>query len=245
MLSNIEHTTLFNGKVTVYQPLQGYRFALDSLVLAAFTAAKDHQTILELGIGVGAASLALAFQHPNITIHGIEIQTNILPITQKNIDANGWTDRFKLFSGNLTHRLINGHYYDHVIMNPPFFEEHTYTDSPYEHKTLSHGESDGLLKDWIYEAHRTLKSRGYITIVHTARRLDEILSLLTEKFGGIEIFPLWPKLGTPAKRVLVRARKSVNSPMKLHAGLVLHQNDGTFTLESAQIIDHGHKIKPM
>jgi tRNA1(Val) A37 N6-methylase TrmN6 len=242
MIHNIEHTTLFNGNVTVYQPVQGYRFALDSLVLAAFTPIKDHQTVLELGIGVGAASLALAFQHPNITIHGIEIQIDILPITQKNIDANGWADRFKLFSGNLTQRLVEGHFYDHVIMNPPFFEEHTYTNSPYEHKTLSHGESDGLLKDWIHEAHRALKSRGYVTIVHTARRLDEILSLLTDKFGGIEVFPLWPKIGISAKRVLVRARKSVNSPLKLHAGLALHHNDGTFTPGALAIIHQGQKI---
>jgi tRNA1(Val) A37 N6-methylase TrmN6 len=243
MVYNIEHTTLFNGKVTVYQPVQGYRFALDSLVLAAFTPAKDHQTVLELGIGVGAASLALAFQHPHITIHGIDIQAGILPITQKNIDANEWTDRFKLVSGNLTQRLVEGHYYDHVIMNPPFFEEHTYTGSPHAHKTLSHGESDGLLKDWIHEAHRALTSRGYVTIVHTAHRLNEIVSLLTEKFGGIEIFPLWPKIGSPAKRVLVRARKSVNSPTKLHFGLVLHHSDGTFTADAANIIHHGHKLK--
>ncbi|MDP3936348.1 MAG: methyltransferase [Alphaproteobacteria bacterium] len=243
MIDNIEHTTLFNGNVTVYQPVQGYRFALDSLVLAAFTPAKDQQTVLELGIGVGAASLALAFQHPNITIHGIDIQTDILHITQQNIDANGWADRFKLFNGNLTQRLVDGHYYDHVIMNPPFFEENTYTESPYKHKTLSHGESDGLLKDWIHEAHRTLKSRGYVTIVHTARRLDEILSLLTKQFGGIEVFPLWSKLGSPAKRVLVRARKSVNSPMTLHAGLVLHQNDGSLTTDAANIIHLGQKVK--
>ena len=45
MLHNIEHTTLFNGQVTVYQPMQGYRFALDSLVLAAFTPAKDKITL--------------------------------------------------------------------------------------------------------------------------------------------------------------------------------------------------------
>lgn len=243
MLHNIEHTTLFNGQVTVYQPMQGYRFALDSLVLAAFTPAKDNETVLELGIGVGAASLALAFQHPYITIHGIDIQPNILPITQKNIDANGWTNRFQLFEGNLTEKLVSGHFYDHVIMNPPFFEDHTYTNSPHEHKTLSHGERNGVLKDWIHEAHRTLKSRGYITIVHTIRRLDEIVSLLTEKFGGIEIFPLWPKEGIAAKRVLVRARKGVSSPCVLHAGINLHNHDGTFTSAAAQVIHAGNKIK--
>ncbi len=243
MLNNLEHTTLFNGQVTVWQPLQGYRFALDSLVLAAFTSAKDNQTVLELGIGVGAASLALAFQHPTITLHGIDIQTTVLPITQKNIDANGWTQRFQLVPGNLTEKLVPGHHYDHVIMNPPFYEDQTYTDSPHEHKTLSHGESYGVLKDWIHEAHRALKSRGYITIVHTARRLDEILSLLTNKFGGIEVFPLWPKEGVCAKRVLVRARKGVKSPMILHAGMMLHQDDGSFTPQAFSVIHNGAKIE--
>lgn len=237
-----EHTTLFNGKVTVHQPIEGYRFALDSLVLAAFTPAKEHQLVLELGVGVGAASLALAYQHPTIMIHGIEIQSNILPITQRNIDENGWSDRFQLFCGNLATRLVPGHYYDHVIMNPPFFEEHTYTNSPYEHKTLSHGEKEALLQDWIAEAHRALKPRGYVTMVHTAQRLDDILSLLNHKFGGIEIYPMWPKIGHAAKRVLVRARKGVNSPLTLHAGLVLHQHDGTFTAQASAVINDGDKL---
>lgn len=240
---NIEHTTLFEGKVTVWQPVSGYRFALDSLVLAAFTPAKSGQTVLELGIGTGAASLALAFQHPDILIHGIDIQTDILPITQKNIDENTWSDRFQLVAGNLTHRLVEGHFYDHVMMNPPFFEQRAYTNSPYEHKTLSHGENDGVLKDWIFEAHRALKSRGYLTIVHTCRRLDEILTILSVKFGSIEVFPLWPKAGQPAKRVLVRARKGVKSPLILHQGIVLHENDGTFTKEAALIIHKGNKIR--
>lgn len=237
-----EHTTLFNGRVTVHQPIEGYRFALDSLVLAAFTPAKDHQLVLELGIGVGAASLALAHQHPNMIIHGIEIQSNILDITQRNIDENGWAGRFQLFCGNLTAKLVPGHYYDHVMMNPPFFEEHSYTDSPYVHKTLSHGEKQALLQDWIAEAHRALKPRGYVTMVHTARRLDEILALLRKKFGGIEIYPLWPKAGQSAKRVLVRARKGVKSPMTLHSGLVLHHNDGTFTDEASLVINDGKKV---
>jgi tRNA1(Val) A37 N6-methylase TrmN6 len=229
--------------VIVWQPIQGYRFALDSLVLAAFTPAQDNQTVLELGIGTGAASLALAFQHSTITIHGIELQEDILPITQKNINANGWNHRFQLFSGNLVNRLVQGHFYDHVIMNPPFFENHTYTHSPYIHKTLSHGESQGTLKDWVLEAHRTLKSRGYITIIHTARRLDELLTILGVQFGSIEVFPLWPKKGQPAKRVLIRARKGVKSPLILHSGLILHQNDGTFTEQAASIINNGDKIR--
>jgi tRNA1(Val) A37 N6-methylase TrmN6 len=243
MTLETEHTTLFEGKVTVWQPIQGYRFALDSVVLAAFTHPKEGQTVLELGIGTGAASLALAFQHPDISIHGVDIQTDILPITQKNIEENAWSERFKLFGGNLMNRLVEGHFYDHVMMNPPFFEQHTYTNSPHEHKTLSHGEREGALKDWVFEAHRVLKSRGYLTIIHTSRRLDEILTILSVNFGSIEVFPLWPKAEQASKRVLIRARKGVKSPLVLHHGLVLHQDDGTFTKEAALIIQQGNKIR--
>lgn len=242
MQFDLEHTTLFNGQVTVWQPTTGYRFALDSLVLAAFTPTKPNQSVLELGIGTGAASLALAFQHPDIFIHGVEIQSGILHITRKNIEANGWEDRFSVFEGSLTEKLTPGHFYDHVIMNPPFFTYNSYTTSPYVQKTLSHGENGTPLNEWILEAHRVLKSRGYLTIVHMAQRLDAILSLLNKQFGKIEIFPLWPKAGTRAKRVLIRARKGVKSPLKLHAGLILHNLDGSFTPEASDVIHHGKKI---
>lgn len=242
MLNNVEHTTLFNGAVTVWQPLQGYRFAVDSLLLAAFTPANSKQTVLDLGIGVGAASLALAFQHSDIIVHGIDIQADVLEIARRNIEANHWPNRFELFGGNLKNRLIKGHSYDHVIMNPPYFERHTYTNSLYQHKTISNGEGDTSLKDWISEGHRALKSRGYITIIHTARRLDHLLELLTFNFGGIEIFPILSKQGVPAKRILVRARKAVKSPLTLHSGLVLHNEDGSFTSEALSIIQDGQKI---
>lgn len=242
-MTDLEHTTLFGGKVTVWQPMKGYRFAMDSLVLAAFTHPNPGDKVLELGIGVGAASLALAYQHPDIIIHGVEVQDNILPITHKNIEANGWADRFELFAGSLRDKLIPGHFYDHVMMNPPFFERQHYSNSLHDHKTISHGEGDTVLEDWIYEAHRCLISQGYLTIVHCARRLDDLLTILSVKFAGIEVFPLWPRLGHPAKRVLIRARKGVKSPLTLHAGLVLHQENGALTPQAAEVIHKGHKLK--
>jgi tRNA1(Val) A37 N6-methylase TrmN6 len=237
----VELTTLFDGKVIVYQPKEGYRFALDSLMLAAFTPAKPYQLVMELGIGVGATSLALAHQHPDIQIHGIELQQVAFEIAKKNINGNGWSDRFQLFHGNLKDRLAPGHTYDHVMMNPPYYEGDSYTDSPFDHKTISHQETDASLQDWINEGHRLLKSRGYLVMVHTSRRLAEIITILNDSFGGIEIFPLWPKEGAPSKRVLIRARKGVKSPSTLYAGLVLHNGRG-FTEAVNEIVVGGKKI---
>ncbi len=245
MTLDLEKTTLFEENIIVWQPLKGYRFALDSVVLAAFTHPTSNQYVLELGIGTGAASLALATQHPDIHIHGLDIQEDILPITQRSIDDNDYSKQITLFAGNLTDRIMPGHFYDHVMMNPPFFDLNHYLNSPSKNKAISHGEQETSLKKWIHEAHRTLKSRGHLTLIHSAHRLDEILTILGVHFGNIEVFPLWPKMGKPAKRVLVKARKCVKGPLKLYAGLILHNEDGTLTPEAYNLIHKGQKLIPL
>ena len=67
-----------------------------------------------------------------------------------------------------------------------------------------------------------LRPKGWATFVHRADRLDELLAGLRGRAGGIVVFPLWPKAGQAARRVLVRARKGTRAPLTLAAGLVLH-----------------------
>jgi tRNA1(Val) A37 N6-methylase TrmN6 len=64
------------------------------------------------------------------------------------------------------------------------------------------------------------------------------LAQLAGRAGGIVIFPLWPRAGQPANRVLVQARKQVAAPARLAAGLALHEADGRFT-EAAEAVLRG------
>ncbi len=53
------------------------------------------------------------------------------------------------------------------------------------------------------------------------------------------VFPLWPRQGQAAKRIIVRARKAVATPLRLSPGLVLHQADGRFTPAAEAILRDG------
>jgi tRNA1(Val) A37 N6-methylase TrmN6 len=64
--------------------------------------------------------------------------------------------------------------------------------------------------------------------------MADVLSHLPET--GISIFPLWPHRGEPAKRVLVRAKKSSAAPWRLLSGMVLHERDGGYTLEADRVL---------
>ena len=81
--------------------------------------------------------------------------------------------------------------------------------------------------------------KGIITLIHRADRLDELLSLMFRRVGEIVVFPLWPRYGVAARRVLVSARKGVRTPMTVSAGLVMHEESGNFTPVAEKILCGG------
>jgi len=73
------------------------------------------------------------------------------------------------------------------------------------------------------------RHKGSVTFIHRADRLAELLIGLEGRAGEITVFPLWPKDGEIANRVIVRARKGIKTPMQLMSGLTLHEADGGYT----------------
>jgi len=85
------------------------------------------------------------------------------------------------------------------------------------------------LAAWIACALGLLRPRGSLTVIHRAERLDRLLALLPPACGDLAVFPLWPRQGENAKRVLVQARKGSAGPLRFLAGLALHDAGGAFT----------------
>ena len=66
-----------------------------------------------------------------------------------------------------------------------------------------------------------------------------MIALLAPRFGGMEIFPLWPKAAHPAKRVIVRARLGIKTPAIMLSGLTLHNHDGSYTEAANAVLRDG------
>ena len=72
------------GKVTAKQPAQGYRAGVDAVLLAASVPAKAGDTVLELGCGVGVASLCLTARVGGLLVTGVELQPDYAALAAKN-----------------------------------------------------------------------------------------------------------------------------------------------------------------
>jgi len=229
---------LLGGRVQIRQPAEGYRVAIDPIFLAASMQPESGTTVLDIGAGVGAASLCLAARMPDCRITGLETQRDAVRLAFDNIALNAMRDRVEILAGDLLRpppRLAAGTF-AHVMANPPYLEAADHTPSPKEQKAHSHGEGEATLEHWVRFALLMVRPKGTVTFIHRADRLDQILSYFAGKMGDIVIYPLWPGKDKPAKRVLVRGCKNSNGPLRLAPGMILHGSDGRFTSQAEAIL---------
>ena len=233
---------LLGGQVKIRQPKRGFRVSIDSVLLAASISCADGERVLEPGAGVGAAALMLAARVPGCSVVGLEAQRALVGVAGENVRLNGMTERVDIVVGDLGNppsRLALGAF-DHVMMNPPFHEAGR-THAPAEaSRAASHVEGAAGLDAWVAFGVSMLRGMGTLTLIHRADRLPHVLHALEGRAGEVVVFPFWPRGdGSPAKRIIVRARRGTASPLRLAQGLVLHEQDGSYTPEADRIFHGG------
>jgi len=228
--------TFLDGRVKARQPETGFRSGTDAVFLAAAIPAQSGQKALELGSGSGTVSLCLAARVQWLTIMGIELDADLANLARENAVASHLSTEFTcadIFA--LPPELKRD--FDQVFANPPFHGEGQASSDPARVRALM---DDGTLQQWLSLGLQRTVSGGFLTAILRADRLNEALAALPK--AGINIFPLWPRLGMPAKRVILQARKGSRAPMGLLAGLALHEADGRYTAEAEAVLRHGASL---
>lgn len=240
-MDEVSEDTLLDGRVKFRQPVDGYRAAIDPVFLAAAVPAKDGQSVLDVGSGAGAASLCLAARVPGVRVFGLEMQPPLVALARENIAMNGMSGRVESMIGSLLApppRLAPGSFH-HVMTNPPYQAAEDGRASPHLGKAMANQEGEVDLSAWMRFAVNMLQPKGSLVVVYRADRLDDLLAALNRKVGEIVILPLWPKRDRPAKRILLRARKGVGSPLTLLPGMLLHEDDGRYTEPADAVLRYG------
>jgi len=213
-----EHGFL-GGLVHVQQPRDGYRSGVDAVYLAASAPAVPDERILELGAGAGVSSLCLAARVKGVLLHGLEIQPAYAALAERNAKDAGIN--FTVFRGDVAEppaelRTLS---FDGVIANPPYFRSGAGKVS--EAKETAHHETVPL-SVWVDCALRRLSPGGWLVMIQRAERLTELLSNLDGRAGDVQVKPISGRMGRPATRVVVKARKGARSPLTLCAPLIEH-----------------------
>ncbi len=222
MTDHLSADAFLDGRVMVWQPRAGYRAATDPVFLAASVPARPGERVLELGCGVGVASLCLSARVSEIALTGIELQPDYAALARRNAAQNGVA--MSVIDADLTAlpEHVRNRNFDHVIANPPFYA----SDGP---QAQDQGRDRALreqtpLADWVDVALRRCRDGGYVTFIHLTERLPDLLAGFSGRASCV-VLPLAARRQRPARRVIVQARKGGRAPFTLLAPLVIHQGD--------------------
>lgn len=226
MFAEQELTTdeFLGGQLKIAQPSKGYRAGIDPVLLAAAAPARAGACVLELGCGVGTASLCLARRVPGLSIAGIELQRDYAALARRNAAENGLD--LEVVDGDIAQmpRSLRQRSFDLVIANPPYFHRRAGTRAADAGRETALAETTPL-SVWLDAATRRLSPNGRLVLVFRAERLPELLSALDARLGSNEVLPLAPRHGRPAKLLILRATKGGRAAFRLLSPTILHHGD--------------------
>ena len=189
--------------------------------------------------GVGAAGLALATRCPGARVWLLENDPTSAVLAAANLQGNGLTERARLFEVDVlsaaARRAVTADgYADIVITNPPFYDPASFRVSPDAGRRAAHVMAEGGLAAWVAACLDLLGPKGSLVVIHRA----ETAIALVEALGttrGVTLLPTYPRVGSDASRVLLRAIKGSRAPFRLAPPLVLHADAGRFTAEAGRL----------
>lgn len=188
---------LQRGGFRMLQKKNGFRFGLDSVLLAAYAASfyqkqpKRKLKAADLGAGCGAVSLLLAARLPAMSLVGLELDETSCDTLARNIRLNHLETRLQAVQGDIRQlaggRLSDDRFqtgsFDLVVCNPPYqrqdqVDRHPAGTKPDESSRRARVETDLPLEMLLRASARLLRTGGRLVMVHQIRRLPDILCAL-------------------------------------------------------------------
>jgi tRNA1(Val) A37 N6-methylase TrmN6 len=238
------------GRVKVLQPQTGHRAGIDAVLLAAAVPARAGEGVLDAGAGVGVTGLCLLARVPKLKVTAVERDASLCALAAANAAKNGVADSFSVVEADVTApaaRLmakgLKREGYDHVIANPPFHLTGTVRPAPGAARASAHVMQEEAFEAWLRFLASFAAPKSRLTVIYRPDGVPTLFKLLERRFGEITIFPLFPKAGKAASRILLHGRKGSRAGLTLLPGLVLHHADGRYTEVAEAVLRGGEALE--
>lgn len=219
------------------QPEGGYRFSLDSLLLACYATPGRRQTGVDLGCGCGVIGLAMLLRQPDLTIHGVEINPDSVAVAKENRINLHLIDKFTVEEGDVTSwradRVV-----DFVVANPPYRELGRGKISQGDGCKTARFEDQGDFYSFARCAAIALKTKGKFSFVHLPERLPELMDGLKQaKLAPKRMRMVHGRADEAAKMVLMEAIKAGGPGLTVEPPLILHEGRGKSTRLTSEALE--------
>ncbi len=205
-----------DGRISLVQSENGYRFSIDALLLADFATVRKDDLIVDLGTGCGVVSLILLFSRPVKRIWGLEIQEELSRQAARNVQINGCLGRMAVVRGDITQVPFREDCVDAVVCNPPYRKAKSGRINPHRERAIARHEILTGLGEIVSAAAFLLKPKGRFAIVYPAERLADLFANLRKvNLEPKRLKMVYPSMRTGAKLALVESAAGARPGLKI------------------------------
>ena len=226
--------SLFGGRLQILQKKKGYRYTIDSVLLAHFVEPKKGERILELGAGSGVISLLLAFQNPGVRVTGLELQTELADMAGRSISMNGLEGRVNILQGDVRNaaELLEARSQDVVVFNPPYRKMGSGKLNPGREKALARHEIAGSIADFLRAASYALETGGRVCLIYPCSRMVEAIHRMrVEKMEPKRLRMVHSRPGSRGDFILVEGMKGGGEELSVLSPLFVYREDERYSEE--------------
>ncbi len=224
------------------QKKKGFRFGMDSVLLADFADIQWQDRVADFGTGSCILPLLLIGRNKGKSFFCFEIQETIAEMAERTVRMNHLQERIRIIRGNAeeAYKIIPPCSLDAVICNPPYGIPGATLPSPVSTRSISRSQSEDILSGFFKSAFRILKGKGKFFMVYPVSQMLHVMKLLQQSHLEPKHFQLvYPYEDKPANLFLVEAVKDAKPTLHPMPPLIVYTADGHLTnrLESVYHID--------
>lgn len=169
----------------VVQRSGGVKASVDGILLARFVKPLPGWKITDLGCGNGLVGLVLAYDHPQCSVLGIEIQQNLIRQAAQGAELSGLSN-VDFLCADLKNPPWTGNpgQYNLVAGNPPYYRLGSGRLSPDPARAGARHEIFGDVDDFARAASSLLRKGGRSAWIYLPERLDDLVAAVRK--GNME-----------------------------------------------------------
>ena len=214
------------------QKKDGFRFGMDSVLLAHFAQIGSSDLVADFGTGSGVLPLLRIGRGKGRSFECFEIQESYVQMAERPVQLNRLEERIHIIHKDAAkaHELLDSCSMDAVICNPPYGIPGTVLDSPFSSRAIARNQDTDTMSGFLKSAFRILKGRGKFITVYPAPRMLHIMQLMQKAHLEPKRFQLvYPDEEKPANLVLIEAVKDAKPMLHPMEPLIIYTKDHSLT----------------
>ena len=201
----------------IYQSLDGFKFSLDSILLAEYAKVKDDFNVLDMCTGNAPIPLIISTKSKCMLV-AFEIQKEIAELAKKSVLENSLEEQITVINDDVKNigSYFKQEYFDVITCNPPYFKENSSLVNKNDYLSLARHEISINLETIFNLGFKYLKNNGILYMVHRPERLDEIIILANKyKINVKELIMIVTNKTNIPTLILVKCVKNSKNGIKI------------------------------